>query len=329
MEGVMVLKDALRTVWRADARLTALALAMIGLLGVNVVGLLVDPRVITGAPAWLKPAKFAASFAIFTLTMAWAFTYLPDWVKTRKVVSWVTTVTLTLEAVLINLQAWRGTTSHFNIGTPFDAFVFAIMGFAIIVQTFSMIALAAALWRQRFADRAMGWALRLGIVVSIAGAMTGGLMVRPTEAQLEAARSGQRMTIGGAHTVGAPDGGPGIAGTGWSREHGDLRVAHFVGLHAFQLLPLLGIAFVRRRWHDATRVRAVWILSASYVTLFGLLLWQAFRGQSITRPDSAMLAASASWLLVTIGAFASSRIESERTHRGVLSRDRKLNGLVL
>jgi hypothetical protein len=175
----------------------------------------------------------------------------------------------------------------------------------------------------------MGWALRLGIVVTIVGAMTGGLMVRPTDAQLEAARAGQRLTIAGAHTVGAPDGGPGVPGTGWSREHGDIRVAHFVGLHAFQLLPLLGIVLVRRGWHDATRVRAVWILSASYVTLFGLLLWQAFRGQSITDPDSAMLAACASWLLVTIGACAVSRIESERAHSGVLSGDRKLNGLVL
>ena len=76
--------------------------------------------------------------------------------------------------------------------------------------------------------------------------MTGGLMTRPTAAQLEAARAGERMTIAGAHTVGAPDGGPGLAGTGWSTEHGDLRVPHFVGLHALQVLPLARAAAVGR-----------------------------------------------------------------------------------
>ena len=232
------MNNALKTLWRTDPKLTAVGLLMIGLLAVSGVGLLVDPRQITGAPAWLKPAKFAASIAILTLTLAWVFTYLPEWVKTRRTISWITTVTLLLEIVIIDMQAWRGTTSHFNVGTLFDGVLFTVMGLAIVVQTFSMIAVAVALWRQRFADRAAGWALRLGMTIMIVGAMTGGLMTRPTSAQLEAARAGNRMTVSGAHTVGGPDGGPGLPGTGWSLEHGDVRVAHFFGLHALQLLPL-------------------------------------------------------------------------------------------
>ena len=93
------------------------------------------------------------------------------------------------------------------------------------------------------------------------------------------------MTIAGAHTVGAPDGGPGLPVTGWSRDHGDLRVAHFIGLHALQILPLLTFVLARRGWSDARRVRVTLAAAGSYITLFGLLMWQALRGQSITRPD--------------------------------------------
>ena len=107
------------------------------------------------------------------------------------------------------------------------------------------------------------------------------------------------MTVSGAHTVGAPDGGPGMPGTGWSREHGDLRVAHFLGLHAVQALPLFALLFARRRWHEERRVRLVLAISASYVSLFALLLWQALRGQSVLTPDSTTLTALTAWLVLS------------------------------
>src|SRR4026209_1499684 len=116
--------------WAGSPVLTAAGLLMIGLLGVSVIGLL-DPRVITGAPAWLKPAKFAISTAIYMLTLAAIFTQLPAWSRTRRVVGWVTATVLVLEVAIIDTQAWRGTTSHFNVGTMLDGALFAIMGLAI------------------------------------------------------------------------------------------------------------------------------------------------------------------------------------------------------
>ena len=312
---MLKLKNVLQTLWQTDSRLTAVGLFMIALLAVTGIGLLVDPRVVTGAPAWLKPAKFAASIAIYTLTLAWVFTYLPEWVRTRKIVSWITTVVMLVEIAIIDVQAWRGMTSHFNVGTLLDGVLFSIMGLAIVVQTVSTITVAVALWRQTFADQAMGWALRLGMTITIVGALTGGLMTRPTSAQLESARAGHRMTVSGAHTVGAPDGGAGLPGTGWSTEHGDLRIAHFVGLHALQVLPLLVVVFARRGWNEGTQVRVVWTLSASYASLFGLLLWQAFRGQSIIAPDAIMLSAMASWAIMTAGTVWLSGFRSEATRR--------------
>jgi hypothetical protein len=285
--------------WAADAPLTAVGLLMLPLLALFLAGLWLDPRVITGAPAWLKPAKFAASIAIYTLTLAWIFTYLPAWRRTRLVVGWTTAVVMVLEMVVIAGQAARGRTSHFNIATPLDIALFAIMGTAILVQTLSSIAVAVALWREELADRTLGWALRLGLVITILGAFTGGLMTRPTQAQLADAAVAGTIAVAGAHTVGAPDGGPGLPGTGWSVEHGDIRVPHFIGLHAVQALGLFALVLARRRIADAARVRLMLTAAASYATLFALLLWQALRGQPLVAPDATMATAIAAWAVLT------------------------------
>jgi hypothetical protein len=286
--------------WRADAPLTAVGLIMIAALAAFTLGLWLDPRTIAGAPAWLKPAKFAASIAIYTLTLAWVFTYLPAWTRTRYIVGRVTAVTMLIEIGIIGGQAWRGTTSHFNVGTVVDGVLFTIMGVAIVVQTLTSVAVAVALWRQTFADRALGWALRLGLTLTIAGAFTGGLMTRPTEAQLAEART-TRLAIAGAHTVGAPDGGPGLLGTGWSLEHGDLRVPHFLGLHALQALALLALA-TPRRWSEARRLRVTFIAAASYTSLFGILLVQALSGEPVAAPGTITLVTLAAWAALTGGA---------------------------
>ena len=321
----VIMKKMIEMLWRTDARLTAVGIFMTVLLAATGVALLVDPREVLGAPAWMKPAKFAASIAIYTLTLAWVFAYLPGWARTRRMVSWITAVTLLIEIIIIYVQAWRGTGSHFNVGTLLDGVLFTVMGVAILVQTLSAIAVAAALWQQRFADRAIGWALRLGMTVTIVGAITGGLMTQPTQAQLDAARAGQRMAVSGAHTVGAPDGGPGLPGTGWSREHGDLRVAHFIGLHAIQLLPLIAFVFTRQGWQETRRVRMVWATAASYVSLFGLLLRQALRGQSVAAPDFETIAALVAWAAATVLAMAAAsyRRESPRAHAVVYLRSVK------
>jgi hypothetical protein len=295
----MLTMATLRQLWTTNRPLTATGLLMLAALGAALVGLWLDPRVITGAPAWLKPAKFASSAAIYTLSMAWVFTYLPEWGRTRRLVGWVTAIVFTLEVGIIDEQAWRGTTSHFNVGSPVDAVLFAVMGLAIVLQTLASVAVAVALWRQRFADRALGWALRLGMTITIIGAFTGGLMTRPTSAQIAEVRVTGHMPVAGAHTVGGPDGGPGLPGTGWSRDHGDLRVPHFVGLHALQALPLFLLVVLRRRMADERRVRVTLIAGASYLALFVLLLVQALRGEPLFAPTHATAIGLGLWAFGT------------------------------
>jgi hypothetical protein len=253
----------LRRLWNSNAPLTAGGLLMLAVLAASLVGLRLDPRVITGMPAWLKPAKFAASTAIYMFTLAWIFSHLPGWPRVRRTVGWMTAVLLVGEVALIDLQAWRGTTSHFNIGTPLDAVVFATMGLGILVQTGASAAVTIALWRQPFADRAFGWALRFGMAITLLGASTGGLMTRPTSAQLADARLGHRTTAAGAHRRRA---GRRSRTAGHRMERGSAtRVPHFVGLHAMQMLPLLAWGIAGLIAEESARLRLVWVAAGATV----------------------------------------------------------------
>ena len=64
-----------------------------------------------------------------------------------------------------------------------------------------------------------------------------------------------------------------MPGTGWSREHGDLRVPHFIGLHAMQVLPLFAWLLGRNR------PTLVVLAGTAYAGLYVILLMQALRGR--------------------------------------------------
>ena len=292
----------LHRLWTASPPLTVAGLLLLALAPFSIAAMALDPRVIGGAPAWLKPVKFAVSTGVFCLTLAWIFRYLPEWRRLRAVTGWITAAVFVVEVAIIDLQAWRGTTSHFNVGTTLDITLFSIMGSLIFLQTVMTVVVAVALWRTRIDDRARGLAITLGLTLSIFGASTGGLMTRPTAAQLAEARAGLPMTVAGAHTVGAADGGPGLPGTGWSTDHGDLRVPHFIGLHAVQVIPLVAFLLARRRLDAARQVRLVLAATISYAALFAILLWQALRGQPLIAPDAATVIALAAWVAATLGA---------------------------
>ena len=241
------LRMFLERLWAADPVLTGTGLFLTALLAASAVGIVVDSREITGAPAWLKPAKFAASTAIYSLTLAWIFTYLPDWTRTRRLVGRATALIFLIELAIIDWQAWRGTTSHFNVGTPLDATLFAVMGTAIVLQTLASVAVAVALWRQHFADRALGWALRLGLVITIVGASTGGLMTRPTGEQLAEARAdrppGDRRR---AHRRRDRTAGPACRSPDGARSTATCACRTSSACTRSQLLPIVPLVLLRR-----------------------------------------------------------------------------------
>ena len=269
----------LQRFWKASRPLTAASILMLAVCAASLAAMAVDQTRILGAPTWLKPTKFAISSAIYLFTLAWIVTFLPDRRRLTTTVGWLTAVIITMEVAIIDVQAARGVTSHYNVGTALDAALFSTMGTGILIVWGAAIALTVALFRHRFTDPALGWALRLGLLVTVLGQATGGLMTTPTRAQLDAAKT-TRLTVAGQHSVGGLDGGPGLPLTGWSREHGDIRVAHFVGMHAVQALPAVALLLAPFTSIVARR-RAVLAAAAAYAGLFVVLLVQALNGHPL------------------------------------------------
>lgn len=263
-----------------------------------------DPRTLDGLPIWVKPLKFAVSFALYSFTWAWLLSLRH---RAGRVSRWMGTLLVVagmIEVVLITFQAARGRHSHFNVATPFDRGVFIAMGVTIGLLLVANLVAAILVIVERQADRVSTWAVRLGLVVSSLGLASGSLMVTGVPGQSWA------ENLAGAHTVGLPDGGPGLPLVGWSTVGGDLRVAHFVGMHALQLLPLAAmlLSALSARWAalrgEEVRARLVIVIGLAYGGLFLLVLWQALRGQPLIAPDALTLAALGALAVATLGGIA-------------------------
>jgi hypothetical protein len=211
------------------------------------------------------------------------------------------------EMAAVDLQTVRGVRSHFNLATPFDAAVFSFMGATVVVLWTATLVLAVIVSRANVPDRALVWGIRLGIGLSLVGMALGFLMTSPTPAQQRAMDSGGPVVEVGAHSVGVPDGGPGLPGTGWSTVGGDLRVPHFFGIHALQALPLLALllGMLATRFgalaSSRARVRLVFVGALAWAGTLALLTWQALRGQSLVHPDGLTLEAGAGLAVVIVG----------------------------
>lgn len=307
---VSVLGTALRTARGWHRPLVLFAAAMAVTAAVALVGLVVDDRTLVGAPIWAKPFKFAVSLALYAVTWAWLLSLQT---RARRFASALATISVaagTVEMMAIVGQTVRGQRSHFNVATPLDMTLWFVMGTTITILWVANLLGTVLLMREDVPDPAMRWAIRAGLVLSLAGMAVAFLMTSPTADQL----AHGRPTTVGAHSVGVADGGPGMPLTGWSTTGGDLRIPHFVGLHAVQLLPLFAVLltvlagrFAALRDQRA-RVRLMWTAGVGYAGLLGLLTWQALRGQSLIAPDAlTLLAATGLAVAVTVGVVAALR----------------------
>ena len=233
---------------------------------VTIPAITLDTRIFQGESIWVKPVKFQIALAIYLLTLAFFARWLPRGMTARtsyRIYSAAVVGAIIAEMLWIGGAAMFGTASHFNLGDPLMAALYPLMGFLAVLLTSATMVYAAAIWRNEQTGLSphlklsivLGLFLTFLLTVPIAGTMAGQI----------------------SHFVGTPTNDLRVPIFGWSREVGDLRIAHFLATHAMHFLPIGGLV-AGFAAHEQKRVRLVWLMAAAVVaaTLFTFI--QALQG---------------------------------------------------
>ena len=210
-----------------------------------------------GVNAWYKPFKFAFSTLTFAWAMAWYCYYLPNF--NIKFFNWSIIVLLGFEIAYIALQAGRGQLSHYNLSTPVYSVLFSMMALAASAVTIYTAFVGYLFFSDSFPELPTYyvWAIRLSIVLFVIFSFEGFAM-------------GSRLS----HTVGALNDNSNLFILGWSKTFGDLRVAHFIGMHALQVLPVLSFYVLKNS-------KLTIVVALLYGLLALLTLIQALKGKPL------------------------------------------------
>ena len=227
-----------------------------------------DTRLVMGSNPWIKPIKFALSFALYAYTIARFLEYLRLSNRGKKIISWAVSISILIQIICITTQAARGTTSHYNLTTSADAAIAIIMDIMDPINAVFVVILLILACRSKYdVTHPCLWGIRSGLAIFLAASAIGVVMVS-----------------NGAHSIGVEDGGPGLPVLDWSTTGGDLRVAHFVGLHALQVLPVCGWLISKRDlWTSSQKTRCILALSAVYALIVVILYVQAIHGEPFLR----------------------------------------------
>jgi hypothetical protein len=211
--------------------------------------------------AWYKPFKFAFSTFLFAWAMAWYCYYLPSF--NINLFNWAIIILLGFEIVYIAIQANKGQLSHYNLSTPVYAALYSIMALAATLVTIYTAYVGILFFKYDFPTLPIHylWAIRLGILIFVVFSFEGFVM-------------GSRLT----HTIGGEDGGAGIPLLNWSTKFGDPRIAHFIGMHALQVLPILSFYLFKN-------TKATIVVSVLYLLLSAFTLVRALQGKPFLKSN--------------------------------------------
>jgi hypothetical protein len=193
--------------------------------------------------------------------MAWYCHYLPNF--NIKVFNWAVIILLGFEIFYIAFQASKGELSHYNVSSPVYAFLYSMMALAASLVTLYTAYVGLLFFIHSFPDLPdyYVWAIRLGIIIFVIFSFEGFAM-------------GSRLN----HSVGALNDNSNLFLIGWSKTVGDLRVSHFIGMHALQILPIVS-------YYGLKSTKLTIGLSFIYGLLALLTLIQALQGRPFIKKN--------------------------------------------
>ena len=207
-----------------------------------------DDRSIAGISVWTKPVKFHIAVAVYFGTLAWYAGWVAQetksqwWYKAYLVVLLSSTI---IELIWLSAAAALGEPSHFNRDHAVLAPLYPLMGVLAVILTSATLFYAALLLLQSRKPAARERAnspLKIDTLSpTMCLAIPAGLVASFV---LTVYIAGQLSSMDSHWIGGTRSDAAGIPLLGWSRDGGDLRVAHFFALHAMQFIPL----FALLRW---------------------------------------------------------------------------------
>ena len=213
---------------------------------------------VLGINSMIKPMKFALSIWLYSWTMALILNYIIDKRKV-KTYSWIAVICMSFEQLSITYQALKGELSHFNTSNTFGIILFALMGIFILTITLWTAYITYVFLRQKTyeIEPAIVLSIKIGLVFFVVFSLFGGYI----------------SSLQG-HTIGSTDGGKGLWFLNWSTVFGDLRVAHFFGIHSLQFIPLFAITVTKY----IDRPKSILAIITFSVVYLDFILWTLVQG---------------------------------------------------
>jgi hypothetical protein len=218
-----------------------------------------DTRMVAGVSTWSKPTKFAVALGLHLVTVAYLWSWLSPRIRDGvggTIIIRLLIATSLFELIYIACQGALGSGSHYNLTSTFSIVMYQLMGAGAVILVGATAATGAAVLVVRDVGREGALRRAVGLGLLLSGAL--GLL------------TGAMLSINGGHFVGIPAAEAAAWPLfGWSREVGDLRVSHFIGIHAVQAMPLVGLAAVTWKQDRAGTIvtaAALAILAATLAT---------------------------------------------------------------